>query len=341
MALELWDAAARMKRSREETVTVRTAPRGAIFWGAALVTAGVVILLIQQGYVSDEVLNEASRWWPLILIGAGVAVIFAGSLGAVAIGLAGVLLGALIGGLIGAGSFPTACGGGDPGPLQTFDEGSLRGNGADVELDLNCVSLEVTGGDGREWNVEADEESAPDLELSSGKRDLEIRSGDAVSLGGRRHVAVTLPDDAGTNLSTSLNAGDATLDLAGGHWGAIQVEGNAAAFTVDLSDAAADTVEASLNAGSAGIQFSDQTDVGSVRLSANAGEFHVCVPDGVGLQVTIGSDVAVGHNLDEEGLTEVGDVWRTPGFESADTQIDIVFSGNAAAFTLNPEGGCS
>jgi hypothetical protein len=321
---------------------MKSAPRGAIFWGAALVTAGAVILAIQQGYVSGEILAEASRWWPLILIGAGVAVIFAGRLGAVAIGLAGVLLGLLIGGLVGgAGSFPTACGGGDPGPLQPFEDGSFGGSSGDVELDLNCVTLEVNGGDAPEWIVEADEDSASDLELSSSERNLVIRSGDAVSLGGRRHVAVTLPDDDGTNISTSLNAGEATLDLAGGHWGAIQVDGNAAAFVVDLSDADVDSMEASLNAGSAGIQFSDQSNVGSIRLSANAGEFHVCVPDGVGLQVTIGSDVAVGHNLDEEGLTEDGDVWRTANYANAETQIDIVFSGNAAAFTLNPEGGCS
>ncbi|HUG95785.1 MAG TPA: DUF5668 domain-containing protein [Pleomorphomonadaceae bacterium] len=320
---------------------MKSAPRGAIFWGAALVTAGVVILAIQQGYVSDEILAEATRWWPLILIGAGVAVIFAGSLGVVAIGLAGVLLGLLIGGLVGAGSFPTACGDDEPGQLGSFADGSFGGSGADVQIDLNCVSLEVGGSAGSQWVVEADEESASDLELSSGDQRLEIRSGDSVSLGGRRHVAVALPRDGGTNLSTSLNAGDATLVLAGGHWGAIQVDGNAAAYVIDLSDAEVDAIEASLNAGSAGIQFSDQTSVGSVRLSANAGEFHVCVPEGVGLQVTIGSDVAVGHNLDDEGLTEDGDVWRTPGYTSADTRIDIVFSGNAAAFTLNPEGGCS
>jgi len=322
---------------------MKTAPRGAIFWGAALVTAGVVILAIQQGYVSDEILAGASRWWPLILVGAGVAVIFAGRLGAVAIGLAGILLGLVIGGLVGgAGSFTTACGGGDPGRLQPFEDGSFGGSRhVRVELDLNCVTLEVNGGDAAEWIVEADEESASDLELSSSERNLVIRSGDAASLGGRRHVAVTLPGDDGTNISTSLNAGNATLDLTGGHWGAIQVDGNATSILIDLSDAVADTIEASLNAGSAGIQFSDQTDVGSVRLSANAGEFHVCVPDDVGLQVTIGSSVATGHNLDEDGLTEDGDVWRTANYASAATQIDIVFSGNAAAFTLNPEGGCS
>ncbi|MGH2462657.1 MAG: LiaI-LiaF-like domain-containing protein [Candidatus Limnocylindria bacterium] len=321
---------------------MKPAPRGAIFWGAALISAGVVILAIQQGYVSDDLLSQAGRWWPLILIGAGVAVIVAGRLGAIAVGLAGVLLGLLIGGLVGgAGSFPTACGGDDTGPLHPFEDGSFGGNSGDVELDLNCVTLEVTGGDAPEWIIEADEESASDLELSSSEQNLVIRSGDAVSLGGRRDVAVTLPADDGTNISTSLNAGEATLDLAGGRWGAVEVDANATSIRIDLSGAAVDTLEASLNAGSAGIQFSDQTDVGSVRLSANAGEFHVCVPENVGLQVTIGSDVAVGHNLDEEGLTEDGDVWRTSGYTSAETQIDIVFSGNAAAFTLNPEGGCS
>jgi len=320
---------------------MKSAPRGAIFWGAALVTAGVVILAIQQGYISDQIVAEATRWWPLVLIGAGVAVILAGSLGAVAIGLAGVLLGLLIGGLVGAGSFPTACGGDEPGQLGAFADGSFGGNGADVELDLNCVNLVVSGGAGQGWIVEADEESASDLELSSNEGSLTIRSGDSVSLSGRRNVAVVLPDVGGINVSTSLNAGEATLALAGGHWGAIQVDGNAAAFVVDLSDAEVDSMEASLNAGSAGIQFSDQTNVGSVRLSANAGEFHVCVPEVAGLQVTIGSDVAVGHNLDDEGLTEDGDAWRTANYANADTRIDIVFSGNAAAFTLNPEGGCS
>jgi LiaI-LiaF-like transmembrane region len=316
-------------------------PSGAIFWGAAFVSAGIVILAIQQGWVSSVTLNEAIQWWPLILIGAGIAVIFAGALGSVATALAGALLGVLVGGLIGSGgALPTACAGGDPGPLQPFGEGSFVGREADVELDLNCVTLEVAGGAGKGWVLHADEDSVSDLEVDSGDRGLEIRSGDVVSLGGRRHVALVLHAERDINLSASLNAGEATLELGAARWGVIDVEGNATSIRIDLSDAVAETVEASLNAGSAGIMFSDQTDVGSVRLSANAGEFHVCVPDGVGLQVAMGSDVAVGHNLDDEGLTEDGDVWRTSGYASAATQIDIEFSGNAAAFTLNPEGGC-
>jgi LiaI-LiaF-like transmembrane region len=316
-------------------------PRGAIFWGAAFVSAGIVILAIQQGWVSSVTLNEAIQWWPLILIGAGIAVIFAGALGSVATALAGALLGLLVGGLIGSGgTLPTACAGGASGPLQPLGEGSFVGREADVELDLNCVTLEVAGGAGKGWVLQADEDSVSDLEVDSGDRSLEIRSDDVVSVGGRRHVALVLPAERGINLSASLNAGEATLELGVARWGVIEVDGNAASIRIDLSDSVAESVQASLNAGSAGILFSDQTDVGSVRLSANAGEFHVCVPDGVGLQLTMGSDVAVGHNLDDEGLTQDGDVWRTPDYASAATHIDIDFSGNAAAFTLNPEGGC-
>jgi len=32
---------------------MKSARRGAIFWGAALITAGAVLLAIQQGYASD------------------------------------------------------------------------------------------------------------------------------------------------------------------------------------------------------------------------------------------------------------------------------------------------
>jgi len=105
---------------------MRPVSRGAVFWGAALVTGGVTVLLIQQGVIGADFISEAARWWPLILIGAGVAIIFAGALGAVATALAGVLLGALVGGLIAGGPILSAsCGLGNPGPLEPYAEGEF------------------------------------------------------------------------------------------------------------------------------------------------------------------------------------------------------------------------
>ena len=96
-----------------------------------------------------------------------------------------------------------------------------------------------------------------------------------------------------------------------------------------------------LNAGSFSLQLDEGSRPGPIDLSANAGSFDVCAPDDIGLAITIGEDVATGHNLEEAGLTADGDVWRTPNYDAAENQIEITFSGNAASFTLNPEGGCS
>jgi hypothetical protein len=320
---------------------MRPVSRGAVFWGAALVTAGVVVLAIQQGWISDDLLGQAAQWWPLFLIGAGVAIIFAGTLGVIATAAAGILLGLLVGGLIGGGATSlSACGPGEPGPLQAYEDGSFSSSAA-VEVDLNCVSLQVAGGEGNDWSVEVDEDSADRIELSAGDTDLDLQS-DEPGVGSHRlNVGVIIPADDGSSLSSSLNAGEATFDLSDGDWGEVDLSGNAVAIHVDLSGADAESFLASMNAGAMDIELSSDTSLESLQLSANAGSFEVCVADDVGLAITVGSSVATGHNLDEEGLSQDGDVWRTPDFASASTQIEIMFSGNAAAFTLNPDGGCS
>jgi hypothetical protein len=316
--------------------------RGAVFWGAAFITAGIIVLAIQQGWITDEILSQAAQWWPLFLIGAGVAIIFAGALGVIATAAAGILLGLLVGGLIGGGAanLSTACGPGEPEPLAAWEEGSFS-EPADVEIDLNCVTLEVAGGPDGEWTIESAADTADRLDLSADADGLELQSDDANAIGDRLHVGVTLPADEGASVSSALNAGEATFDLSDGQWGSIDLEGNAVAIDVDLSGASADSFGGSMNAGAMSIVVDADTAVGSLVLSANAGAFEVCVPDEVGVQVRVDSSVATGHNLDEAGLTQDGDVWRTADYASAATQIEIVFSGNAAAFTLNPEGGCS
>lgn len=317
--------------------------RGAIFWGAAFIAAGATVLLIQQGYVDEQLLGNAGQWWPLLLIGAGVAVIFAGALGALATGLAGILLGVLVGGFLGgAASFPTSCGTGDPPALRALEDGSFDG-AADIEIELNCATLDVAAAEGDAWTVEADDETADILEVAADATELDIRANEDVVLSQDHplRVGVTLPGGEGSNLATSLNAGDARFDLRDARWGSITIGGNAVSIEVDLSGAEAERVEASLNAGSVTLQVDEDSLIGSIQLSGNAGSFDVCATHSVGLEITVGENVATGHNLDEAGLIEDGGVWRTPDFEDADTQLEISFSGNAASFTVNPEGGCS
>ncbi len=264
---------------------MRPVSRGAVFWGTALVTAGVVVLAIQQGWISQDILSQAVQWWPLFLIGAGVAIIFAGALGVVATALAGVLLGLLVGGFIGGGAtLPTSCGTGEPAALEAYEDGTLA-SGAEVDIDLNCVTLEVSAGDGQVFTVSADEETASQLDVSADPDRLEVSSDDTVIIGSdhRLHVGVVVPGDEGTSLSSSLNAGDATFDLADGRWGEISLSGNAVAIRVDLSGAEADGVSGSMNAGAMEVVLDADSAPGSISLSGNAASFEVCASDEIGL----------------------------------------------------------
>ncbi len=91
------------------------------------------------------------------------------------------------------------------------------------------------------------------------------------------------------------------------------------------------------NAGSVSIEVDDGTQLaGSVEM--NAGSLDLCVPEGVGLAITMTDDnVTFSHNLDDLGLTREGDVWRSGSGDA----IALSVEGNAASFTLNPDGGCS
>jgi hypothetical protein len=316
--------------------------RGAIFWGAAFIAAGVTILLIQQGYINEQLLADAGQWWPLLLIGAGVAVIFAGVLGSVATGLAGILLGVMAGALLsGATAIPTGCGD-TTSPVHAVADGAFSDPGADVVIDLNCVTLEVAGEDGANWVLELDDASEANMTVSADSDRLQLSTPDDVTdFDARRHVVLTVPGDEGTNLDVSTNAGDSTFDLSDGDWGEVVLSGNASAEEVDLSGAHLDAFAVSLNAGAASVQLSDETEVDSLDFSANAGSIEVCAPDGVGMRVTMGSEIAVSHNLDDQGFSQDGDTWTSDGYSAADTKFEISFSGNAASFAVNPEGGCS
>ncbi len=49
--------------------------RGLLFWGLALIVAGATTLAVQQGYVDKDLVANAWRLWPLILVAIGLAII--------------------------------------------------------------------------------------------------------------------------------------------------------------------------------------------------------------------------------------------------------------------------
>jgi hypothetical protein len=78
----------------------------------------------------------------------------------------------------------------------------------------------------------------------------------------------------------------------------------------------------------------------SGELSSNAGQVNLCVPAGVGLDLTVSDNITFNQNLDERGLAQNGSTW-TRGATGGAATIHLEVSGNASSFELDPSEGCA
>jgi hypothetical protein len=316
--------------------------RGLVFWGVALVTAGVVALAVQQKYLDRDALAGAWRLWPIILIALGISIVLARTpfavLGTIA---AAVVLGVAGGALITVGPGFASCGGADPTSLTTR-EGTFNGSTASVDLRFNCGTLEVGLADGDGWSLRAGQRGGEDARIEAAGNSLSVRSADQnfVGGGGKQRWNVALGSELTYSLSIDVNAADTLLNLAGGTFSKLSLDPNAGSIALALAGASVEDLRLSLNAGSASVTVDADSAV-TGQLSANAGSMELCTAPETALRIAIGDNITFSHNLDESELNQSGDTWVTEGFGDAPRKVDLRVGGNAASFTLNPEDGCS
>jgi Domain of unknown function (DUF5668) len=316
--------------------------RGLLFWGLALITGGAVALGAQQGYIDRDVLAGAWRLWPLILVAIGVSILASRTpFAIVGTVVAALVIGAAGGALIAVGPGVAACGGSEPSQLST-EQGSF-GDAARVTLDFNCGSLVVGTTDGDQWSVASGRQGGDPARVTADAERLNVESSqnDNWWSGGRQHWIVGLP--AATRyqqLELVANAADTKINLDGGRFASVSVSPNAGSLMLDLTGAEVDDLNVSLNAGSVSVIVDKGLSM-NATMNVNAGSIELCTTDGVALQVATDANITFSHNLDESGLQHVGDTWSTAGYADATERVHIDLDGNAASFTLNPEGGCS
>jgi hypothetical protein len=313
--------------------------RGLVFWGVALITAGAVALAIQAGVIDGEQARQWWRFWPVALIAIGITIILARTPFALAGTLAaGLLVGGLAGSLVSG--WPNGLGVGCGGEVDQLAgaDGSF-GSSAEVDLDFSCGDLAVAMGEGSGWAVDARYAGDSEPVVTSDDDTLRVSAeGGGFPFGeGRQEWQVTLPTEAELALRVEANASSSELDLEGGDFSELNLDTNAGSVTLNLSGATADELSIEMNAGSVDLTADDATAVAGT-VDMNAGSLDLCIPDGVAFAITIEDNIAFSHNLDDSGLTRSGDTWRTG---TGDASITLAVEGNAASFTLNPEGGCS
>ena len=315
--------------------------RGLIFWGVALITAGVVALAIQAQLIPADSARQAWRLWPLLLVVIGLAVIASRTaFGSVATLLAGLVAGGLAGTLV-AGlpdGLSLGCGG-EPTESVTA-EGSFATDG-EVELDFSCGELNVSTRAGAAWSVVARHGSDEQPQVTSDADSLRVSAEGGGFIGftdSRQAWDVVLPADATISLTVDSNAASARLDLSNADLSDLSIDANAGEINLALAGAEVRELSIDANAGAVSIEADGSTRIdGAVEM--NAGSLELCTPDDVAIAITIeGENVTFSHNLDERGLTRQGDTWSS-GDGDATLRLDV--SGNAASLTLNPEGGCA
>ncbi len=312
---------------------------GLLFWGIFFILLGGLPLLVRAGVLDPNALADLWRFWPLLLIALGIALILgrsrAGLLGTV---IAATALGLVAGGALAAGTSGfgnlSGCGTPDAGSSQRFEQSGTFTGPATAQLDIDCgtLALSVVQGDG--WRVEADHQGQPPS-LQASDAELDVESPDGFGLR-RQAWTVELPADRLRDLQVHANAGTTTATLAGAELSTLDVELNAGDVRIDATDARVGRVDISTNAGRVRLGVDSDT-TGS--MTANAGSLELCAPDDATLRIRVQEQLTFGHNLDDRGLTKSGETWTREGDDGAPV-IDLSVSGNAASFTLDPEGGC-
>lgn len=319
--------------------------RGLLNWGVFLIVLAIIPLAVQWGYLDASLASDLLALWPLVLIAIGIGLILrltsfevvGGLLTASVLGLLG---GALIVG--GVGSIGGACvGGGSPAALETRS-GSFTADSVRVDLEMTCVELSVERNPGNEWNVAADFAGSDPPRLDPSGDRLSVNSTPQRAFFGgqaRRDVNVVLPQEQDLAMSLTLNATRGTVRLGGGRLTSLDATANASDVRFDLAGAVAtgSTINLTLNAASGTLALPAESM--TTQATINAASLDICIAPDAGLQIDWDARVS-GENFSAAGLVREGNIWQTPGYDTAAVRAQLRISSNASSVTVHRTGGC-
>jgi hypothetical protein len=311
--------------------------RGRLNWGVFFIVLGLVPLAYFRGATS---LGEAWRLWPLIIVGIGLSFLLSRTraffIGGTVIAICmGLVLGSVltVRPNIGCGGNQTA---------QNFARsGAFEGDSA-VELNIECRTASITTMADPQWHVQAGNTGGNAPRVTSTAQLLRISSAsmDHWSLNrGTDDWQVQLPQTTRLNLTSSIDMADATFRLASANLSSATFNLNLGSLLVDLTGARTDSLRISTNLGSAYLTLDGSSDL-TGHLSTNLGSLRVCLPEGLGVQVTA-SDNLSSSDFGGAGLVGGGGgIWRTTNFDTAAHKAILTAGTSLGSIKFESAGGC-
>jgi Domain of unknown function (DUF5668) len=318
--------------------------RGLLGWGVFFIVLGAVVLAVRQGLVAEELVAEAWRLWPVLLVVGGIGLVLRRTpIEPLADLVVAATFGLILGGFLASGSFPFAsCG--DDEASRAFDRrtGEL-GSAAAVELEMACGDLTIRTTDGNGWALEGVDEDGggPTVEADADTLAIDTGRDVAVTFGAKERWTVTLPTGSRLDVDAQVNAGVADLDLTDAELGTLHLGVNAGEARIDLSGVAAlEELELEFNAvGDPRIRLPARSLTGSIEANAT-GEVRICAPAEAGIRLTVDDNITASNNYAERGLVRNGDAWETQDYADRDVRIDLRTEVNAGSFELADEEAC-
>jgi hypothetical protein len=313
--------------------------RARLYWGVFFIVLGGVPLAYNQGAVAMDTVEQLWRFWPVILIGIGLAIVLSRTPASIVGGLVvAASLGLVFGSLLAVG--PEIGCGPDKGPSHTFvRSGTFDGSSPSVHLDLQCGTAQVTASSDDRWQIDASIRGE-DPGVIATSNSLTIRQGDRHGWFFNRSYDlwdILLPSGMGS-LSASVSAGEASFDLAGATIPNASFSLSAGSMTVDLSAASVDNLTVDSSVGSTSLILDGSSSI-SVRIENSIGSTEICAPSSLELRIRYTGSLA-SENFSSAGLAHVNGAWETLGYDTAAHRADLTIDNSVGSVTLNPAGGC-
>ena len=297
--------------------------RRGLFWPLLLITVGLVFLLVNLGFVPGVTVLSLLSLWPLLLILVGVDLAIGRRWPLAAIGIDVAVIGL---GLALLASQPTLfanpifhIGSGDGGER---DVSVARQSATSLELDINAGAgrFRVSGG------------STALVEAHSVAEDLRLRRADFER--GGQHADVRI-DQTGTRRVGGSPAVVAEVEtkIASDVATALEVNGGAGEFIIDLSDVTVSSAELNVGAASLTLTLPKPTAAVSIEVNAGASSIVIDVPEGVEARVTT-SGALLSLRSSNTRLTAGDNTAETAGYASAPARVTVRVIAGASSITI-------
>jgi hypothetical protein len=314
--------------------------RGRLNWGVFFIVLGAVPLAYHQGAVSSSVLGDAWRLWPLIVVGIGLTFVLSRTPACFVGGtIVAICLGFVFGSVLAVGP-NVGCGFSSGNPYTVSRTGTFSG-ASSVQLNLQCGSATVATSTDGQWHVDATNSGGKATQVTSDNGSLAVTS--AATSGwqfdrGKDDWSIALPSGSQIDLTSSLDMADARFDLSSANVSSARFTLNLGSLHVDLTGAHVGNLNVSTNLGSAFLTLDGSSNM-NADLKTNLGSLEVCVPAGLGVQVTA-SDSLSSSDFHDAGMALGDGSWQTPGYAAATYKANLTVETSLGSLKLRSAGGC-